>query len=115
MTLSGLRHLWLHRRVSLIAFVAACCLAVFFLLRFTVATIYWSNPSHLEQHPAPWMTPGYVARSWDVDPREVAGALGLDPDTQPRGRTLADIAEARGVPVDVLIGDLTTYLSDARQ
>ena len=115
MNLAGLRHLWLHRRLSLIAFVAACCVALFFLLRFAVATIYWSDPSHLEQLPAPWMTPGYVARSWDVDPREVAEALGLDPDTPPHGRTLADIAEAQGVPVNVLIDDLTAHLSDARQ
>jgi hypothetical protein len=114
-TLSGLRHLWLHRRVSLIAFVAACLLAGVFLFRFAVATVYWSDVSHLEQVPAPWMTPGYVARSWNVDPHEVATALGLDPDAPPRGRTLADIAEAQGVPTDVLIGELTTYLSDARR
>ena len=114
MSFAYLRHLWLHRRVPLIGFLLAVLLLAVFLVRLTVAAVYWSDPEHVRQSPEHWMTPRYVARSWDMPPDRVAEALGLDPETHPRRQTLAAIAEARGVPVEVLIGDLSEFLNDTR-
>ena len=114
MTWAGLRHLWQHRRLTLLAFIAASLLAMFFALRLVVAAVYWSDPVHLEQAPDGWMTTGYVARSWQVDPKDVAQALGLDPETHARGVTLEDIAEAQGRPLVDLIADLAAYLAETR-
>lgn len=111
MTSAALRHLWAHRRASLVAFVLAVLVALFFAVRLTIAMIYWSDPDHLRQAPKGWMTPGYVARSWQVDAQDISTVLGLDPRTQPRGQTLEDIARARGVAVGVVIAELASYLA----
>lgn len=112
--MTGLRHLWRHRRLSLIAFAIAVALALFFSMRLALAAIYWSDPEHLRQQPGPWMTPGYIARSWEISPKEVAEALGLDPRAPPRGRTIEDIAAAQGRPVGDVIDDLADFLAAAR-
>lgn len=45
------------------------------------------------------MTPRYVARSYNVDPRELAQALGLEQGTGERP-TLESLAQARGMSFD---------------
>ncbi len=110
MSWSALVHLWTHRRLPLIAFLLAVLATGFFAVRLAVATIYWSDPAHLQQQPDRWMTPGYIARSWEIDPKDVATALGLDAKVQLHGQTLNDIAAAQGVPVETLITDLRLFL-----
>lgn len=114
MTMAGLRHLWQHHRLSVIAFSIALAVTVFFVIRLTLATIYWSDPAHLKQPPERWMTPGYVARSWHLAPEAVAEALGLDEDMPPRRQTLEELAQARDVPIDALLADLTVFLNAQR-
>lgn len=72
--------------------------------------LYWADPAHQDQPIARWMTPRYVAMSWDVPKEVVIEAL----DMTPVGRgpePLSQLAKARGVPVEVLIADLETAIA----
>jgi hypothetical protein len=72
--------------------------ALFFAVRLTVFTIYWSDPAHRDQAVEGWMTPGYVARSWDVDPEVIRAALPPPPDGTPDRRPTLDAIAGRGRP-----------------
>ena len=107
--MSVLARLWRDQRVALIGFGVALLLVVFFGVRMIVAAIYWADPAHHRQMPEPWMTPGYIAHSWHLAPPEVGDLLGV---TRQDGRqTLAELARARGVPVNQLITELAETLS----
>lgn len=106
-----LRWYWTEHRIATLIFGAAVAVAVFFAVRLVAFWIYWADPSHRNVSPESWMTPGYVAMSWDV-PREVVGAaLGLEPG---RRQTLDDIAADRGVAVEVLLAELQVALDAYR-
>lgn len=107
-----LRHLWAHHRLSMLGFIIAVLVMLFFTLRLALSAIYWSDPEHLRQPPERWMTPGYVARSWHLSRQDVATALGLDPENAQGRVTLEEIAAAQGVPVERLISDLAAYLEE---
>ena len=96
-----LARLWRRRRGLTLAFAAAVALTVFFGVRMVVFTVYWSDPDHRDQAIAGWMTPRYIAHSWDVPPEVVGRALGLTPEPG-RGRTMAEIAAERGQSVAAL-------------
>ncbi len=102
--------LWHRQPVALIGFVLALAVAGFFAWRFVDRAIYWSDSAHIHQAPQPWMTLGYVARSWLVDPHDLATALNLDPGAQ-RGRRLEEIAADQGVPVQEVIDRLNARLA----
>lgn len=104
-----LRHLWRHHPIALTLFGAATVLALVFVVRLAVFSLYWANPAHRQQLPEPWMTPGYVAFSWHMQIERVFHHLGL-PDHPKKRLTLDQIAEARGQPVEALIADLTVFL-----
>ena len=96
-------HLFRAHPVLTPAFLLAAALTLLFTIRTVVFTIYWSNPAHKNQQIEPWMTPRYVAYSWDLPPEAVARALGLpEPDGPgprlPR-RSLQEISEQTGVPI----------------
>jgi hypothetical protein len=82
------------------AFVLFTLLALFFAGRFAYGVAYWST--HHNQPVASWMTVGYVAHSWHLDPRAIDATAGLPP---PAGHplTLEEIASQRGVPVEQII------------
>lgn len=85
------------------AFALALVAVLFFAVRLTVATIYWADPAHREQPIEGWMTPRYVAMSWDVPPETIARALSL-PEKDGFGRISLDrIATERGIPLDTLV------------
>ena len=108
-----LRHLWRHHRVLLLATGAAGALALFFGVRFLAFLIYWSDPAHRDQTIAGWMTPGYVAQSWDLPRDHVADALSL-PKQGARRVTLEDIARDRGIPVQELVNGLADAIAAYR-
>ncbi len=103
-----------HAVLSL-AFAGALLLTLFFLVRFIVSTVAWSDPDVVEQPIAGWMTPRYVARSWHVAPEVVATALGLPMDGSGRRVTLEEIAVARGENLDALIVGLEAAIAAARE
>ncbi|MCX7890264.1 MAG: hypothetical protein N2422_11165 [Rhodobacteraceae bacterium] len=91
------------------AFLAALGLTAFFGARFVAHAVYWSDPAHRNQAVAPWMTVGYIARSWGLSAPELDAEAGLPgPGQTGTGRpmTLRQIAETRGVPVAEVIADV---------
>ncbi|GAB5445665.1 hypothetical protein [Gymnodinialimonas sp.] len=84
------------------AFALAVALTLFFAISAILDAIYWADPRHIDQEIAGWMSPGYVALSWDV-PREVMiEAVNRAPGGGGPHR-LEDIAAEQGVPLDALI------------
>lgn len=87
--------------------------AVFFAWRLVAGALFWSNPDHQDMPIAPWMTPRFVALSWDVPKDVVIEALHMVPDGQ-GPQPLRKMAEARGVPVEALIDDLEAAIAAHR-
>ncbi len=105
--------LWRARPWLTSAFLLACVATLFFAGRLTVYTVYWAN--HQEVPVQPWMTVGYVARSWGLDARAIDGLAGLPvPEVMGRPQTLAEIATDRGVPVAEVIADVEAAVETLR-
>ena len=68
----------------------------FFAVRLLIFTIYWSSPAHQNQPLEGWMTPRYVAHSYDIPPELVRDALNLEPGVRKR-QTLSEIARNSGL------------------
>lgn len=100
-----IRTLWQKHRLASLLFLGALLVAAFFAVRLTMFTIYWSDPARREQPIEGWMTPGYVAMSWDVPKPIVAEAAGLS-GTEGRRIRLDDIAAERGIPLEALIDEI---------
>lgn len=88
-----------HPRL-MIAFALAVLFSLFFAGRLVFHAVYWAN--HRQEAVEPWMTVGYIGRSWDLDPREIDTRAGL-PLPQGRPLTLEEIARERGVPVEEIV------------
>ena len=105
--------IWRRHKVIASVFGLALALTVFFAFRAVIFAIYWSDPAHRDQPIEGWMTPRYVAHSWHL-PREVMiEVLGEGPMPGKR-RTRAEIARDRGVPVEVLVGELSAAIDAFR-
>ncbi len=91
-----IKDLWVHNRYLLLAFVLVIGLAGLFGVRAVTQFIYWSDPAKQDQTLAGWMTPRYVARSYDVPPEVVLAALGIEKGP-PRRVSLESLAEAQGM------------------
>jgi hypothetical protein len=90
-------------------FAVALALTLFFAGQFVQNAIYWSDPANRNQQVQPWMTVGYISRSWDLHGPDIDAEAGLPrPDQRPDGRpvTLQQIADERGVPVEEIIADV---------
>jgi hypothetical protein len=97
--------LWTARPWLTSAFLLACAVTLFFAGRFTVYTVYWAT--HLEVPVQPWMTVGYVARSWGLEPRALDAEAGMPvPEVKGHPQTLEEIARDRGVPVAEVIAEV---------
>ncbi|MBC7147258.1 MAG: hypothetical protein H5U24_17935 [Thioclava marina] len=114
--MSKLRYLWAHHKPASIGFILAVTLALFFGGKFVTRAVYWSDPAHRHQSPEPWMTPGYIAKSWHLQIEEVDAILGIEngPALVGYGRpTLDRIAKATGQPVGDLLHKLSLGLPKA--
>lgn len=113
---SAVAYLWRHHRPAVSALGVALIVALFFAVRLTFFTVYWSDPAHHDQRIEGWMTPRYIARSWDVELDTIRSALPPLPEGgSGRGRpTLARIAADEGIPVDDLIEGITDAIGAAR-
>lgn len=100
MTGPGMRSLFRRHRAASAVLILSLALALFFAIRLGLGALYWSQ--HAQEPVQPWMTAGYVGRSWNLDPRAIDRVAGLPP---PQGRplTLDEIARQRGVPVADII------------
>jgi hypothetical protein len=99
-----IRRLWSRHRWLLVGFCAAAALAILFAVRAVISMQDW--PEHADEDIEGWMTPRYVALSWDVPPEVIVGALSIPRDGTGRRITLEELAKDRGVPVDTLAADL---------
>ena len=92
-----IKHLWQTHRLALIAFILAFSALLYFGGKTVTSAIYWMDPAHQEQPLAGWMTPRYVAQSYDLPREYVLPALFFDPETPPRRISLDAIADENGV------------------
>jgi hypothetical protein len=106
-----MKRLWKQRPVVVGTFILATVLTLFFAGRLVTKAIYWSDPAHQNQEVQGWMTVGYVARSWGVDPSDIDAWTGLPRPEKGRPKTLADIAQDRGVPIEQIITEVEAALA----
>lgn len=92
-----IKRLWHRQRIALIGFVIALGALGFFGFRTTAAWIYWNDPAHQDQPLAGWMSPRYVARSYDLPPEVIGPALFLEQDAPPRRISIEKIADENGL------------------
>ena len=96
---TAIRTLWRRHRFLFMAFVAAVAVTVFFAGRLLFFTVYWADPAHRGQPLEGWMTPRYVAHSYNLPHDVVREVLELDAEEGKR-RTLADIADASDLTLE---------------
>lgn len=104
-----MKRLWETQRLAVILFAIASSLALFFAGQMISRAIYWADPAHIRVLPEPWMTPGYVGRSWKVSPEDMGKILDA-PELDRKRHTLEEIAEGKAVPVDELLGHMIRTL-----
>lgn len=105
--------LWRKRPILTSAFLLACAVTLFFAGRIVVQAVYWQT--HQDVAVEPWMTVGYVARSWDLDPRTLDRLAGLPlPQVKGRPQPLSEIAKDRGVPVETIIAEVEAAIATLR-
>jgi hypothetical protein len=111
--MSRLLALWRARPWLTTAFLLACTVTLFFAGRFVAYTAYWAT--HREVPVEAWMTVGYVARSWGLDPMALDQAAGLPlPEEKGRPQPLVEIARDRGVPVAEVIAQVEAAIAGLR-
>ncbi len=111
--ISQFKHVWRMRPVLTSAFLLACAVTLFFAGRFVFQAIYWS--AHQDVTIQTWMTVGYIARSYDLDPRELDRLAGLPlPAVKGHPQPLREIAKDRGVAVEDIIAKVQRAITDMR-
>lgn len=106
-----LRFLWRHHKALFLAFSLAALITMFFFVRTTVVFIYWSDPAHRNLPLEAWMTPRYIAYSYELPLEDVGEMLGITSGDAFRP-TLESIARRQGVPVAELIERITQQLAN---
>lgn len=97
------KRLWSAAPLATVVLVLALGAAGLFAVRSVAFVIYWSDPARQEQKIAGWMTPGYIAHSWQVPRAVVLDAVNA-PVPPPEGpMSLRDLAARNGVSVEDLI------------
>jgi hypothetical protein len=106
--------LWTRHRWLLLGFVLAVALTLFFAIRAVVFSLYWTDPAHRDEAIAGWMTPRYIAYSWEVPPEVIGEALGLQPDGNSRRMTIGEYARETGTSVEDVAARLTGAITAYR-
>ncbi len=101
---------WRNHRWLVGGFLIALAVTLFFATRMVLFTIYWSDPVHREQAVKGWMTPGYIANSWDLPRGDLLAELGelVQPGER---KTLTQIARDNGVPLTELIARIEAAIA----
>jgi hypothetical protein len=99
----------MRRKIMLAIFAIASVLTVFFIARAVFFAFVWMDPDRGIHPIEPWMTPRYIARTYDIPRPEMQFILDLKPDETPR-QPLESLAVARGVSVDMWIDAFNDYL-----
>lgn len=104
----------MRRRLLILGLGLASALALFFAVRAVVFTVMWFDPDRGRLPVKGWMTPRYIARSYDLPREALADVLGLAPGETPRA-PLHQIARESGVPVEALIARIEALLAQRPQ
>lgn len=96
--LTAARNIWRKHRFLSIAFITALVVTVFFAARLVTFSLYWVEPAHQEQPVEGWMTPRYVALSYDLPPGVVREALDLEPEGE--RHTFEEIVESSSLTLE---------------
>ncbi len=107
-------HMRLIRRMLVGVLAVAAIAAAVFAIRLATSTANWRQPPQPFEPIAAWMTPRYVARSWQVPPEVVADALALQRDGNGRRITLSELAAQQGVEPEALIVTLVDAITAYR-
>jgi hypothetical protein len=84
--------------------------AVFYGVRIALDMVYWNDPRHHEQQLEPWMTIGYVARSWKLDPSVLRDSLALAPG-RTKAASLGNLARKKGMDFEVFAEDVMDVIA----
>lgn len=103
-----MRSLWKDHPRLVLAFSVALALTLFFIGNIVVQAVYWAN--HRDEVVQPWMTVGYVGKSWGLMPHRIDEVAGL-PQPKDRPMTLIEIATQRGVPVSEVIAQVEAAIA----
>lgn len=96
-----LKHLWENHKLLLLAFLLASAMTLMFAARLIMVTVYFSNPAHQNQPIEGWMTPRYLAFSYDLKADELEQVLGVDPTTVSRVH-IRDLLKEQGITIQDL-------------
>jgi hypothetical protein len=107
--------LWRKHKILTSLFTLALFLTIFFGVRTVRQAVYWSDPAHHNESVKPWMTVGYIAKSWHLDPREIDALADLPGPQAGHPKPLVEIAKDRGVPVQDLIKEIEAAIATLRQ
>lgn len=108
------KRLWAAAPIATLVLALALGAAGVFAMRGALHAVYWRDPAHRMQPIEPWMTPGYIARAWQVPRNEVIEALGA-PVPPPNGpMDLAELAAYRGVPLAQVIAEAEALVAPRR-
>jgi hypothetical protein len=99
----------MKRKVMLAGFAIAAVLTAFFVIRAVFFAFVWMDPERGLHPIEPWMTPRYIARTYDIPREQMQEVLDLGPEETPR-QPLETLAEARGIPVQQLIDEFEFIL-----
>lgn len=102
----------MKRKVMLAVFAIAAVLTTFFIVQAVFFAFVWMDPDRGIHPIEPWMTPRYIARTYDIPRDKMQWILDLGPDETPR-QPLDSLAKARGISVQKWIGEFNALL-DAR-
>ncbi len=107
-----LKYLWQKHRLLLVGFSLATLVTLFFLTKFTISVVYWSN--HQDTTIETWMPIGYIARSYDVDRDWLTAQTGLPAgEFQPR-LSIKEAAAQAGVSFEDMRTRLLTAIEERR-
>lgn len=107
-----IRDIWTRHRWLLLGFLATAAIALLFAIRVAISLQDW--PEERDADIEGWMTPRYVALSWDVPPEVIVGALSIPRDGSGRRITLDELAKERGIPVETLVAALEAAIAAFR-
>ncbi len=96
-------------------FVVSVFLAVWFSLTFLAEAIYFNDERHQYEPLKPWMTPRYVALSYDLPREVVLRAFELDPEGPPQRLRLGQIARMNGLTLEELTERLHVQAKEYRE
>jgi hypothetical protein len=109
-----IKRLWAAAPIATLLLALALLAAGVFTVRSVTHAVYWRDPAHRAQPIEPWMTPGFIARSWHLPRGAVIEALHA-PVPPPDGpMDLEELAAFRGVPVETVIAEAEALVAPRR-